>query len=160
MRQKRNNCSQLKKLLKAKPVNYSSKSITSIRVVLSDVLDEDAPQHVRDFYRSIPESHVERIVATEESDALASQYVLAGITSESSLTDCRHVALAFIAGVDVLVSFNCTHIVKLKHRPECFYAKNEHQDCVRPLRYGRFPPLASRHKRLRFTIDIAPRRGE
>ena len=87
-----------------------------IRVILSDVLEgevNDAPPHVREFFKSIPKSQVERIEATEESDALASQYVLAGITSEGSLTDCRHVALAAVAGVDVLVSFNCDHIVKL-----------------------------------------------
>jgi predicted nucleic acid-binding protein len=87
-----------------------------VRVVLSDVLEDeinDAPQHVRDFYRTIPESQIERIVRTDASDALAEQYVLAGIVSESSLNDCRHVALASIARVDVLVSFNCKHIVKL-----------------------------------------------
>ena len=87
-----------------------------IRVVLSSVLIdelEDAPPHVRDFYRTIPESQIERVVSTDESDALAEQYVAAGIVSADSLNDCRHVALASIAGADVLVSFNCKHIVKL-----------------------------------------------
>ena len=40
-----------------------------IRVVLSDVLKEevdDAPQHVRDFYGTIPESQIERIVSTDD----------------------------------------------------------------------------------------------
>jgi predicted nucleic acid-binding protein len=86
-----------------------------IRVVLSSVLEDEvneAPLYVRDFYRKIPESQIERIVRTDESDELAWKYVLAGITSESSITDCRHVALASVARVDVLVSFNCTHIVK------------------------------------------------
>jgi predicted nucleic acid-binding protein len=87
-----------------------------IRVVLSSVLVEeieDAPAHVRDFYRTIPESQIERIVATDESDALAERYIAEGITSENSRNDCRHVALAAFARVDVLVSFNCKHIVKL-----------------------------------------------
>jgi hypothetical protein len=44
---------------------------------------------------------------------LAEQYVRAGIVTPNSLNDCKHVAIASIAGVDVLVSFNCTHIVKL-----------------------------------------------
>jgi len=86
------------------------------RVVLSSVLEEEveqAPQHVRDFYKSIPESQIERVVSTEESDTLAEQYVAAGIVSEKSLNDCRHVALAVVANVDVLVSFNCKHIVNL-----------------------------------------------
>ena len=87
-----------------------------IRVVLSDVLVDEierAPQHVRDFYESIPKSQIERVVSTEESDALAEQYVAVGIVAEKSLNDCRHVALAAAARVDVLVSFNCKHIVKL-----------------------------------------------
>ena len=87
-----------------------------IRVVLSDVLENevnDAPQHVREFYGSIPESQIERIVRTGESDMLAEQYVLAGIVTENSKNDSRHVALASVARVDVLVSFNCTHIVTL-----------------------------------------------
>jgi predicted nucleic acid-binding protein len=87
-----------------------------IRVVLSDVLGAEVkrvPQHVQDFFDSIPKSQIEWFSSTDESDALAEQYVLAGIVSPQSLTDCRHGAIASVAGVDVLVSFNCTHIVKL-----------------------------------------------
>jgi predicted nucleic acid-binding protein len=87
-----------------------------IRVVLSDVLEDEiarAPQHIRDFYRTIPESQIERVVSTSESNMLAERYVAEGVVGQSSLDDCRHVAIASIAGVDVLVSFNCTHIVKL-----------------------------------------------
>jgi len=85
-----------------------------IRVILSDVLVvevERSPQHVREFYRTIPESQVERILSTETSNALARQYIAAGIVNENSLNDSRHVSLASVARVDVLVSFNCTHIV-------------------------------------------------
>ena len=87
-----------------------------VRIILSDVLDEEiekAPQHIRDFYRTIPESQIERIISTDESDALAERYIVEGIVSEQHQNDCRHVALAAITNADVLVSFNCTHIVKL-----------------------------------------------
>ena len=87
-----------------------------IRVVLSSVLDDevaDAKQHIRDFYRTIPESQIEHVVSTDESDALATRYIAEGIISPNHITDCRHVALASVARVDVLVSFNCGHIVKL-----------------------------------------------
>jgi len=87
-----------------------------IRVILSDVLEDevkDSPQHVRDFYESIPKSQIERIVSTDESDALAERYIAEGVVGETNLNDCQHVALASIANVDVLVSFNCKHIVKL-----------------------------------------------
>jgi len=85
-----------------------------IRVVLSDVLEDEikqSPQHVRDFYASIPESQIERIVSTNESNRLAAAFVAARIVSPKHLTDSKHVALASIARVDALVSWNCRHIV-------------------------------------------------
>ena len=87
-----------------------------IRVVVSDVLEkevENAPPHVRDFFDTIPKSQIERIVATEASNKLAARYIAEGIVSPNHLNDSKHVALASVARVDVLVSFNCTHIVKL-----------------------------------------------
>ena len=87
-----------------------------LHVVLSDVLVsevERAPQHVRDFFDSLPESQIERIISTDESDALAERYITEGITTENSRNDCKHIAFAVVAGVDVLVSWNCRHIVKL-----------------------------------------------
>ena len=87
------------------------------RIVVSDVLDAElkrSPAHVQEFFATIPQSQIEQIVSTDESDALAERYIAEGIVTENSLNDSRHVALASVAGVDVLVSFNCTHIVKLK----------------------------------------------
>ena len=85
-----------------------------IRVVLSSVLDEElepAPQHVRDFYRSIPASQIDRIVSSPLSNTLAGRYIKAGVLTLNHLTDCKHVALAAIVGVDALVSWNTRHIV-------------------------------------------------
>ena len=85
-----------------------------IRVVLSDVLAQEiavAPQHVREFFDNIPTSQIERIVSTVESNRLAAVYITAGIVSQQHLTDCKHVALAAVARVDTLVSWNCKHIV-------------------------------------------------
>ena len=85
-----------------------------VRVVLSSVLDEElelAPQHVRDFHDSIPKSQIERIVSTPMSDTLAGRYIKAGVLTLNHLTDCQHIALATIACVDVLVSWNTRHIV-------------------------------------------------
>jgi len=87
-----------------------------IRVVASDVLMEElanAPQHVRDFFADLPESQIERSVLTEEAKRLAERYIVEGVVGESSLNDCRHVALATLAEADVLVSWNFRHIVKL-----------------------------------------------
>ena len=88
----------------------------TVQIIVSDVLErevERAPQHVRDFYRTIPESQIERIESTAASDALAERYIAEGIVTKNSLNDSLHVALASVARADVLVSFNCTHIVTL-----------------------------------------------
>ena len=61
----------------------------------------------RDFDR------IERVVSTDKSNRLAERYIAEGIVGKANINDSRHVALAAVAGVDVLVSFNCTHIVKL-----------------------------------------------
>ncbi|MCL2005876.1 MAG: hypothetical protein FWG73_06890 [Planctomycetaceae bacterium] len=73
----------------------------------------DAPQHIRDFLDDIPESHIERVFLTEEAKNLAERYIVEGVVGESSLNDCRHVALATFVEADVLVSWNFKHIVKL-----------------------------------------------
>ena len=86
------------------------------RVLLSDVLEAEinkAPAVVQAFYKKISGQQVTRVYSTAESDALADKYIAEGVVSDSSLNDCKHVALAAIAGADVLVSWNCKHIVKL-----------------------------------------------
>jgi hypothetical protein len=88
----------------------------TIRVVASDVLDkesDEAPQYVRDFFDGLPTSQIERVLSTDESDALANKYIADNVVGQSSLTDCRHIALATLNHVDVLVSWNFKHIVNL-----------------------------------------------
>jgi predicted nucleic acid-binding protein len=87
---------------------------SEICVVLSSVLDSEikkAPDNVREFYRQIQKFHIERIASTSESDILAERYVKAGVLTLNHLTDCKHVALATIARVDALFSWNTKHIV-------------------------------------------------
>ena len=88
-----------------------------IIIIISDVLKnelEGAPQHVRDFFGSLPESQIEQVVSTEESNRLAAQYITANVVGQSSLTDCKHIALATLAHADVLVSWNCKHIANIE----------------------------------------------
>ena len=87
-----------------------------ITIIISDVLiDElkDAPERAREFYRSLPESLIERVVSTDESDDLAEKYIAEKVVGESNLADCKHIALATLAHADVLVSWNFKHIVNL-----------------------------------------------
>ena len=85
-----------------------------IVIIASDVLADEierAPQRVQELYRMIPESQIERVESTDESDMLAERYVAEGVVEESSLDDCRHIALATLNKVDSLVSWNFKHIV-------------------------------------------------
>ena len=81
---------------------------------MSDLLEREiqpAPPFVRDFFGSIPESQIERVVSTDESDDLAERYIAENVVGQSSLDDCKHIALATLAHADVLVSWNFKHIV-------------------------------------------------
>ena len=87
-----------------------------IIVLASDALQtelDDAPAHVQDFFDALPKSQIERIVSTEESNALAARYIEEGVVGDKNLIDCKHVALATLTEADVLVSWNFRHIVKL-----------------------------------------------
>jgi len=86
-------------------------------VILSNLLVEEltgAPRQVRDFFDSLPDSQIERVVSTEESDNLANRYIAENVVGESSLDDCKHIAMATIANADVLISWNFKHIVNLR----------------------------------------------
>ena len=80
------------------------------------MLDDEltgAPQQVKDFFDGLPESQIERVASTQESRDLADKYISENVVGKSSLTDCRHIALATIAKADVLVSWNFKHIVNI-----------------------------------------------
>ena len=50
---------------------------------------------------------------TEETIFLADMYIKEKVVGKTSITDCRHIALATIHKVDVLASWNFKHIVNL-----------------------------------------------
>jgi predicted nucleic acid-binding protein len=83
-------------------------------ILASDVLADEierAPQNVRDRYRKIPESLIERVESTDQSDALAVQYIAEGVVGTTHLDDCRHIAVATLSNADSLVSWNFGDIV-------------------------------------------------
>jgi len=87
-----------------------------ITIIVSDILAaevEPAPKIVRDFFDMLPESQIERVVSTQESNHLAAQYIAENVVGRSSLDDCKHIALATLAYADVLVSWNFKHIVNV-----------------------------------------------
>lgn len=84
--------------------------------VVSDLLDLEllnAPQRVKELLLNYPAEKFQRIELTEEAIILANTYVNENVVGKTSITDCRHIALATINKVDVLASWNFKHIVNL-----------------------------------------------
>jgi hypothetical protein len=85
------------------------------RMVLSDVTTAEirlAPQAVQDLYAELlPMAQV--LSVTDEALEVFSAYVEHGILGRRFRNDMLHIALATVAEVDVLVSWNFRHIVRL-----------------------------------------------
>jgi predicted nucleic acid-binding protein len=88
-----------------------------IRLIISELLEEElinAPEQVKDFFRTLPTNQLELIKLTKEAIELAELYINENVVGETSRADCRHIALATLNTADVLVSWNFQHIVNLK----------------------------------------------
>ncbi|MBU2446340.1 MAG: PIN domain protein [Bacteroidetes bacterium] len=87
------------------------------RIVLSDLLRfelEEAPSYVKTLLNELPIEFIENVAMSEESVFLAEAYLRDLALSSKSLMDARHIAIATIEKVDVLVSWNFKHIVNLR----------------------------------------------
>ena len=83
-------------------------------LVLSEVtLRElaDAPPAVRAIMGEVPPAHRELVSESDDARTLAQAYADAGAVRASSQADALHVALATLAGADVLASWNFKHMV-------------------------------------------------
>ena len=87
-----------------------------VTLVVSELLArelDDAPPAVRAVLAQLSEDAVERVEMSEESERLSRAYLHAGVVGEQHANDAHHVALATIARVDAMVSWNFRHIVHL-----------------------------------------------
>jgi predicted nucleic acid-binding protein len=75
---------------------------------------ETAPEEVRMALGRVPAAHIEALSLSPEADELAVAYIEDGAIGVRMRTDALHIALATVARVDVLVSWNFRHIVNLK----------------------------------------------
>ncbi len=85
-------------------------------IVLSDLtrLELDAaPVAVREVLSGVAEANREYVELTEEASELANRYIEEGVLTRSKHVDAQHIAIATLARVDVLVSWNFRHIVNL-----------------------------------------------
>ena len=86
-------------------------------LVLSDLTLREigrAPAEVRRLLDQVPGDEIEMVSLTEEAADLAREYVRAGVVGARMLVDAEHIAVATVARVDVLVSWNFKHIVNLR----------------------------------------------
>ncbi len=74
---------------------------------------EEAPKKVRDIIQKIPEKSKEIILLSDEAIELSNKYLMEKVVSKNHLIDTRHIALATLNKVDILVSWNFKHIVNL-----------------------------------------------
>jgi len=74
-----------------------------------------APAAVRRHLASVPEKHIETLQLDAEAKELAEAYISEGVIMARMRADAQHIAIATVARVDVLVSWNFKHIVNL-HR--------------------------------------------
>jgi len=75
---------------------------------------EAAPEGVRLVLGRVPQAHIEPLSLSSEAEELAAAYIDDGAIGARMRADALHIALATVARVDVLVSWNFKHIVNLK----------------------------------------------
>lgn len=86
-------------------------------LVLSNLTVQEltgAPEAVRKHLSRVPEPHIEVVQLDAEARELAETYIREGVVSATMRADAQHIAIASVARVDVLVSWNFTHIVNLQ----------------------------------------------
>ena len=89
---------------------------------------ESAPEGVRSVLALVPAAHIEALALSPEAEELAAAYIADGAIGERMRADALHIALATIARVDVLVSWNFKHVVNLK-RIHAYNAVNLKRGC-------------------------------
>jgi hypothetical protein len=75
---------------------------------------DTAPEGVRMVLGRVPQAHIEPLSLSLEAEELAAAYIEDGAIGARMRADALHIALATVARVDVLVSWNFKHIVNLK----------------------------------------------
>lgn len=83
-------------------------------LVISNVLIEEldrAPKAVQEILPILQDEYMEPIRESPEADRLRDLYLASGVVGKTHATDALHVALATVARVDMIVSWNFKHIV-------------------------------------------------
>ena len=87
-----------------------------LQLVLSELTIRElapAPSTVREVLAKVPDAHIELVQLTPAADQLARRYLAEGILKANMLADAQHIAMATVANVSALVSWNFRHVVNL-----------------------------------------------
>jgi len=80
---------------------------------LTEIELKRAPEQVRNLVQSIPVERIEFLPVSDAAVRLANQYIGENVVGETSIEDCRHIAIATLSNADILASWNFKHIVNL-----------------------------------------------
>ena len=78
---------------------------------LAEAEIEDAPDEVKGIYEEFQKVALNILELTTEAANLADAYLGHNILPQNFLNDARHIAIATVAGADLVVSWNFKHIV-------------------------------------------------
>ena len=79
------------------------------KTVLGEI--ENAPVQVRELVASLPVDVVEPVDVSENAERLKQAYVDANVVGAASAKDAEHIAIATVAHVNIIISWNFKHIV-------------------------------------------------
>ena len=85
-----------------------------------------APDPVRGVWKALPPQLVEELAISAEAANLAREYINANVLDPASESDALHVAVATVAGADLILSWNFKHIVNF-NRIKGFNSVNANQ---------------------------------
>ena len=75
---------------------------------------QNAPLRVQEQYAVLFPASKRVHLLTDEAESLAQAYVAAGVVTAKSTEDARHVAIATVQGIAVIVSWNFHHLANLR----------------------------------------------
>lgn len=87
-------------------------------VVITEIERCDNKEKRENLLKIIKDFSPEELIIDEEVQRLAKRYVEEGIIPVKYLDDARHIAVASVNDLDVVVSWNLEHIVKMKTEKE------------------------------------------
>jgi hypothetical protein len=85
--------------------------------VISDLTVQElaaAPRGVRNRVALVPEEFIEALQLDADARDLAEAYIAADVVTARMRADAQHIAIATVARVDAVVSWNFKHIVNLQ----------------------------------------------